>query len=59
MAFVPLTSIRQPAYELGFRAAELLLEEASDAPHRHEQVVFTPELVTRESTVGDGVPARI
>jgi LacI family transcriptional regulator len=52
LAFVPLTSVRQPAYELGFRAAELLLEEASGAPHRHEQVLFTPELIVRESTTG-------
>jgi LacI family transcriptional regulator len=57
MAFVPLTSIRQPAYELGFRAAELLLEEASGRPHRHQQIMFTPELVTRESTVGTSASA--
>jgi len=50
MAFVPLTSIRQPAYELGHRAAQLLLDERSGAEHRHEQVVFTPQLVVREST---------
>jgi LacI family transcriptional regulator len=58
MAFVPLTSIRQPAYELGYRAAKLLLEEASGQPHHHEQVLFTPELVTRGSTVGNGVSER-
>jgi LacI family transcriptional regulator len=52
MALVPLTSIRQPAYELGHRAAELLLDEASNPDHRHEHVVFTPELVVRESTGG-------
>jgi LacI family transcriptional regulator len=52
MAFVPLTSIKQPAYELGHRAAELLLEEASGEPHNHEQVLFTPEIVIRESTAG-------
>jgi LacI family transcriptional regulator len=52
MTFVPLTSIRQPAYELGHRAAQLLLEEASGRPHRHEHVTFTPELVVRDSTAG-------
>jgi LacI family transcriptional regulator len=52
MAFLPLTSIKQPAYDLGYRAAQLLLEEASGRPHRHEHVLFTPELVVRDSTVG-------
>jgi len=52
MAFVPLTSIRQPAYDLGYRAAQLVLEELSGEPHRHEQVTFTPELVVRASTGG-------
>jgi LacI family transcriptional regulator len=50
MALVPLTTIRQPAYELGYRSAQLLLEEASAVDHRHEHVVFRPELVVREST---------
>ena len=49
-AAVPLTSVRQPRQELGRRAAELLLEETRDPGHRHEQVVFTPELVARAST---------
>ncbi|HEU4598167.1 MAG TPA: LacI family DNA-binding transcriptional regulator [Solirubrobacterales bacterium] len=52
MAFVPVTSVRQPAYELGRKGAELLLDEANGGGHRHEQVVFTPELVVRQSTVG-------
>ena len=48
---VPLTSIRQPKYELGQTAAQLILEEA-DAPaeHEHRRFVFTPELVTRASS---------
>jgi LacI family transcriptional regulator len=50
MAFVPITSVRQPAYELGHRAALQLLSEASDEKHKHEQVVFEPELVVRAST---------
>jgi LacI family transcriptional regulator len=50
MAFVPITSVRQPAYELGHRAAQLLLSEAGEEKHRHEQVVFEPELVVRAST---------
>ena len=45
----PLTSIRQPRYDLGQAAATLLLAE-SDPNHQHEQVWFTPELVVRESS---------
>ncbi|HYU83924.1 MAG TPA: LacI family DNA-binding transcriptional regulator [Kribbellaceae bacterium] len=49
-AAVPLTSIRQPRRELGLTAARLLLDEADNPQHRHEQVLFTPELVARAST---------
>jgi LacI family transcriptional regulator len=53
-AAVPLSSIRQPRYALGQRAAELLLEEISaletDRPHEHQHVRFTPDLVARRST---------
>ncbi|HEY3015121.1 MAG TPA: LacI family DNA-binding transcriptional regulator [Nocardioides sp.] len=49
-AAVPLTSIRQPRRELGLTAARLLLDEAENPQHRHEQVLFTPDLVARAST---------
>ncbi len=50
-AAVPLTSVAQPRHLLGRTAAELLLAEArSPGAHRHEQVVFAPELVVRAST---------
>ncbi|GAA4525151.1 LacI family DNA-binding transcriptional regulator [Amycolatopsis samaneae] len=50
-AAVPLTSVRQPARRLGRTAAELLLAETGDgAAAGHQGVVFTPELVVREST---------
>lgn len=52
-AAVPLTSIRQPAQQLGRTAASLLLDEMTDAPgHVHQQVIFRPELIVRRSTVG-------
>jgi len=51
-AAVPLTSVRQPRQELGRRAAELVLDEADNPAHVHEQVVFMPELVARRSTLG-------
>lgn len=47
---VPLSSVRQPRYALGYSATTLLLEEGGKAPHRHQQVVFQPELVVRESS---------
>lgn len=52
-AAVPLTSVRQPAFRIGYRAAELLLAETSQtqAEHRHEQIVYQPELVVRRSSL--------
>jgi LacI family transcriptional regulator len=47
----PLTSIRQPKYELGRTAAELLFDEARNpASHRHKHIVYPPELIVRESS---------
>ncbi len=50
-AAVPLSSVRKPRHELGRRAAELLLDEARGDGHRHEQVVFEPQLIVRESSM--------
>ena len=50
-AAVPLSSVRQPRHELGRTAARLLLEETGgDTPHRHQHVIFQPELVVRHSS---------
>jgi LacI family transcriptional regulator len=53
-AAVPLSSIRQPRQALGVRAAELLFAEIAaldnDAPHEHQHIQFTPDLVVRRST---------
>jgi LacI family transcriptional regulator len=53
-AAVPLSSIRQPRHALGIRAAELLFVEIealdNDAPHEHQHIEFSPDLVVRRST---------
>ena len=50
-AAVPLTSVRQPRQELGRAAAQLVLDEATNPDHVHQQPLFVPELVARASTV--------
>lgn len=56
-ATVPITSVRQPAREMGRRATELLCAtiENPEAPAEHP--TFTPELIARESTLGDQTAA--
>ena len=49
---VPLTTVRQDKYLLGQQAAELLLRELREEDHEHSEVLLTPELVVRASTVG-------
>lgn len=49
-AAVPLTSVRQPRWAIGRRATELLIDEGTNYEHRHERVLFEPELVARAST---------
>jgi LacI family transcriptional regulator len=47
-----LTSIRQPKYQLGRAATELLLHEISEEEqHQHTQIMYQPELIVRSSTV--------
>ena len=54
-AVVPLSSIRQPTEAIGRTAIELLAEELDETHPRHRAVVFTPELVVRQSTAGAAV----
>jgi LacI family transcriptional regulator len=51
----PLTSIRQPAYDVGRTAAQLLIEEIRQLQERLQkrqprQVLFQPELAVRQSS---------
>lgn len=62
MLATPLTSVRQPKYQLGWAAADLLLRESSEgAGHRHQQIPFQPDLIVRASTDGQrrGVAVRV
>lgn len=50
-AAVPLTSVRQPKYEMGYSAAKLVIAECEDpTTHAHQRVQFQPQLVIRDST---------
>lgn len=50
-AGIPLSSIAQPAYQMGVTAANLLLDECEEGEnHRHEQIRFQPQLIERSST---------
>lgn len=49
-AVVPLTSVQQPAAEIGSTSVELLMNEAEGGPP--QQVVFEPQIVARASTLG-------
>ncbi len=51
-AVVPLTSVRQPAQDIGRRAIELLVAQVEHGQDIDlERVEFAPELVVRQSTV--------
>ena len=50
---VPLSTVRIPCYELGFRAAEILIHniENSSESSKPQGVVLNPELIIRNSTL--------
>lgn len=51
MLSTPLTTIRQPKYELGSKAAELLIDEAHEpVAHQHQHIIYEPELIVRASS---------
>lgn len=50
LAVVPLTTVRQPAYQIGASAAELLFERADHPANPHREISFTPELIVRDSS---------
>jgi DNA-binding LacI/PurR family transcriptional regulator len=51
--FLSITSVHQPIDELAPVLFSILLGEINQQPARERQVVFSPELVTRQSTTGE------
>ncbi|MBM7799883.1 LacI family transcriptional regulator [Microlunatus panaciterrae] len=55
---VPLSSVRQPSALIGQTAVDLLLQEVeamrAGLPFEHQQIVYQPELVIRESSLHQG-----
>lgn len=48
----PLTIVKQPGYELGVNAAELLIKRLNNGDSSIMNVVLNPALVVRESCGG-------
>ena len=48
-AAVPITTVSQPMYEMGERAAQLLFDEIDNPSHQHQRVLYLPTLVVRGS----------
>jgi len=49
----PLTTIRQPGYEIGVNAAELLINRLHNPDASFKNVVLNPQIVVRESCGGN------
>ncbi|MCL6610231.1 MAG: LacI family transcriptional regulator [Peptococcaceae bacterium] len=46
----PLTSVRLPLFEMGYKAAEMLIKIISGEPLEQDGIVLEPRLMVREST---------
>lgn len=54
-SLVPLTTVRNPSFELGYESTRLLLDEAlNKVDHAHRRLLFEPELIVRASTFDAG-----
>lgn len=48
---VPISTVEQPTAEIADAALRLLLEEVKDPNHEHRQLLLTPNLIVRGSTL--------
>lgn len=46
----PLTTIRQPVYDIGVKATEILIKAIKNKKMPKEQFIYQPELIIRDST---------
>ncbi|MYL39636.1 LacI family DNA-binding transcriptional regulator [Halobacillus litoralis] len=53
LSYPPLTTIRQPAYEMGRRAAELLIQRIGQPQQEHRSIQMPVELIERHTTRKD------
>jgi len=51
-AIVPLTTVHQPVHDLAKEAVRLVLDEADNPEHEHENILLEPRLILRESSRG-------
>ncbi len=49
-AHPPLTTVRQPIYEIGRQICRMLLQTVNNTPLENDQVLLKPELIIRESS---------
>jgi DNA-binding LacI/PurR family transcriptional regulator len=49
-----ITTIEQPAEQIGFQACELLLEKIQNPMTRKKQIILDTKLIVRESTIRNG-----
>ena len=47
---IPLSSVRQPSYQIGYTAADLLIRGSRGENEVPEEVLYQPELVVRQSS---------
>ena len=59
MLMVPLTTVRQPTHDIGWTAANLLLELRENPSSTPPQVQFEPELVVRLSSDATAIPGGV
>ncbi|ADL05801.1 LacI family DNA-binding transcriptional regulator [Lacrimispora saccharolytica] len=59
MMAVPLTTVRQPVYEMGVESVKRLISQIKGKKSENKITVFEPKLMIRSSTVGMGQECRI